>query len=246
VILARLTGDRKHAYLVSIPRDSWVAIPGRGQGKLNTAYAQGGPTLFVHTVEQLTDVRIDHVAVIDFAGFRRLTDALGGVTVTIPQRTYDPHPHRHRLWEAGTHRLDGEAALAYVRQRAGLPRGDPDRAQRQQAFLRAVMERLAARGTVANPVRLAKTLDAVSRTVSVDAHLSNSDLRALAFGLRDLRPDHVLFATVPVQGIGDAGGQRIVRLDAARSGPFWAAFENDELPAYILRNGGDTLGQTAR
>jgi LCP family protein required for cell wall assembly len=244
VILARLTGDREHAYVVSIPRDSWVLIPRRGHTRINTAYAHGGATLLVRTVEELTDVRIDHLAVINFAGFRTLTDALGGVTVTVAKRSYDPH--RHRVWEAGTHRLDGEAALAYVRQRVGLPRGDLDRAQRQQAFLRALIRKLADQGTLGNPVRLARALEAISRTVTVDEQLTNSDLRALAFGVRGLRPDHVLFATAPVARSRLAGQRSVVQLDAARGTAFWAAFENDELPLYVVRHGGDTLGQVVR
>lgn len=240
VLLVRLTADRNSAYVVSIPRDAWVPVVGHGHTKINAAYAYGGATLFAATVEQLTHVRVDHVVVIDFAGFRELTDAVGGVTVTIRRPSYDRH--RDRFWAAGKHRLDGEAALAYVRQRTGLPRGDLDRVQRHQAYLRALMTKLGATGTVANPVRLANVLDALTQTVSVDENLSNDDLRALAVSLGSLSPDQVQFATAPVDRQGRAGRQDVVHLDAARGRIFWDAFEDDMLPAYVQRVGADALG----
>jgi LCP family protein required for cell wall assembly len=240
VILARLSGDRQHAYVVSIPRDTVVPIPSRGYAKINEAYAYGGPSLLITTIERLTDVRIDHVAVIDFAGFRELTDALGGVTVSIREDTYDPY--QNRVWQAGTHSLDGKSALDYVRQRKGLPRGDLDRAQRHQVYLRALMNKLVDTRTLANPVRLSHTMDAISQTVRVDANLTNGELRELLLGLRGLDPDQVMFATVPVTRAGDTTGTDVLRLDTAAGGGFWAAFENDELPAHVARAGADMLG----
>lgn len=244
VILIRLTGDREHAYVVSIPRDAWVPVPGHGQAKINAGYAWGGAALFAATVERLIDVRVDHVAVVDFAGFRSLTDAVGGVTVTIRRPSYDRH--RDRVWEVGKHRLDGAAALAYVRQRAGLPRGDLDRAQRHQAYLRALMTKLIDGRTLVNPIRLAQVLDAVSETVSVDENLRNGDLRALMFTLLGLNPERVLFATAPVDRLGREGRQQVVYLDDERGRAFWSAFENDELPAYAHRAGVDILTPSAR
>ena len=107
VLVVHVTGDRDEAYVVSIPRDSWVDIPGRGPNKINAAYSLGGPTLFVQTVEQLTDLRIDHLAVVDWHGFRNLTDAVGGVTLTFDQEVVA----RGRTFPPGTHTLSGEEAL---------------------------------------------------------------------------------------------------------------------------------------
>src|SRR5919199_180245 len=87
IMIARFAGDREHAQVISIPRDSWVDIPGHGMDKINAAYALGGPTLLIQTVEQLTGVRIDHYAAIDFAGLTQVTDDLGGVDVTVPKTT---------------------------------------------------------------------------------------------------------------------------------------------------------------
>lgn len=86
IMLFTLSPDRTGASVVSIPRDSWVPIPGRGLGKINTAYSYGGPTLLINTVEQLTQLRVDHFMVIDFAGFQQMTDAVGGSTCSSPRR----------------------------------------------------------------------------------------------------------------------------------------------------------------
>jgi LCP family protein required for cell wall assembly len=178
LMIVRLTADRRQAYVVSVPRDSWVPIAGHGSAKINAAFSYGGPALLVDTVEKLTKIRIDHVAIIDWDGFRSLTNALGGVTVTIPRDSYDSA--RRRQWRAGRYTLRGDDALDYVRQRHGLPNGDLDRAARQQNFLRAVMDKTLQQGTLSNPVRLTKLLGAVTHTVSVDDTLSNGDLRGLA------------------------------------------------------------------
>src|SRR5690606_23003800 len=106
MMVIHVPADRKSIGLVSIPRDSWVQVPGHGPAKINAAFAWGGPALAVETVENLTDVRIDHVGVIDWEGFKRITDTLGGVTITIPETVTDPY--RKRTWHAGTQKMDGE------------------------------------------------------------------------------------------------------------------------------------------
>ena len=84
-MIVHIPANRKGAYIISIPRDSWVTIPGHGQAKINAGFSFGGPTLMVQTVESVTGVRIDHVAIVDFDGFKQITDALGGVQITVPQ-----------------------------------------------------------------------------------------------------------------------------------------------------------------
>lgn len=116
VMLAQVSADRQSARVVSIPRDSWVEIPGRGRGKVNAAYSWGGAALLVATVEKLTGVRVDHFAVIDFAGFRSVVDAVGGVDVGVAARTASAGVTS----QAGVNHLDGDAALVYVRQRHEL------------------------------------------------------------------------------------------------------------------------------
>ncbi len=244
LMLVRLTADRRHAYVVSIPRDSWVPVPGHGHAKINAAFSYGGPALLVDTVEKLTRIRVDHVAMIDWDGFRALTDALGGVTLTIPQDTYDSA--RQRQWRAGTYTLRGDDALDYVRQRHGLPGGDFDRVARQQNFLRAVMDKTLRQDTLTNPVRLTKLTGAVTGAVSVDDTLSNSGLRDLALSLRRLRRDDVSFLTAPHARLDRIEGQSVVVLDKARTAALWAAVRGDALTGYLQRYGDASLGAAVR
>ncbi|GAA4685210.1 LCP family protein [Phytohabitans rumicis] len=226
LMLVRLTADRQHAYVVSLPRDSWVNIPGHGMDKVNAAYAYGGQTLAVRTVERLTGVRIDHVAVVDMAGFRDLTNALGGVVITVPEDVTDPH---FVSFPAGTRRLDGAAALAYVRERRGLPRGDLDRVRRQQEFLKAVLEQM---GQQEDPRRLAAALDAISHTVSVDKGFGTGEMMRLLLSFRKLRGE-ITFLTVPVKGTGQVGDASVVLLDTRVGPAFWKAVAADSLEDYL-------------
>src|SRR3954469_8684375 len=113
IMIARFSGDRQHSQVISIPRDSWVDIPGHGKNKINAAYAFGGPTLLIQTVEQLTGVRIDHYAAIDFAGLVQVTDDLSGVDVVV-QDTTTNGPY---TFTAGENHLNGDQARWYVGQR---------------------------------------------------------------------------------------------------------------------------------
>jgi LCP family protein required for cell wall assembly len=242
LILVRFLASGHGAYVVSIPRDSWVPIPGYGDGKVNWAYYFGGPTLAVRTVEKLTGVRVDHVAIIDWAGFRAVTDALGGVTVNIPVTSYDPA--NHITWTAGSHHLDGAQALLYVRDRYGLTSGDFDRERRQQYFLRAVFKQLRQEGKLTNPLQTTSVLRALTGAVSVDSTLSNSQITRLALSLRGLNLGSVMFATVPNSGTGMAGSQSVVWLNHKIGPGFWRAFDDDTLPTYMRVHGVKQLGSS--
>jgi LCP family protein required for cell wall assembly len=244
LMLVHFIAGGRAAYVVSIPRDSWVPIPGYGDGKINWANYFGGPALAVRTVEQLTKVRVDHIAIIDWDGFRDVTNALGGVTVNVPATSYDPA--NHVTWTAGTHHLNGAQALLYVRDRYGLASGDFAREQRQQNYLRAVIKQLRARGTLTNPLRTSSVLRALSRAVSVDSTLSNSQMTSLALSLRRLDMSKVVFATAPNTGTGRVGSQSVVWLNRSIGRGFWRAFENDRLPAFMSAHGLKELGSSAQ
>src|SRR3954454_20516320 len=171
IMIARLSADRKHAQLISIPRDSWVDIPGYGMNKINASYAYGGPSLLIQTVEQLTDVRIDHYVAIDFDGIIQVTDDLGGVDVTVAKATSNG-PY---TFQAGVNHLNGDQARWYVGQRHGLPGGDFDRVKRQQQYLRAMFSKLFTANTFTNPGKLDSAMLAVTGAVSVDDSLGNGD-----------------------------------------------------------------------
>ncbi|WP_250285934.1 MULTISPECIES: LCP family protein [unclassified Frankia] len=234
-ILAHLDADGSTT-LASFPRDLWVTIPaytdsaGRAhaarKSKLNAAFALGGPSLLVRTIETLTKIRIDHYLQIDFIGFQRMTDALGGVTVCVKPL---PNGSRSNLddkmsgWhgQVGDNRVNGEQALAFVRQRYGLPEGDLDRIRRQQQFIGVVFRSATSTSTLVNPVRLASLLDAATSSVTVDAGTSLTDLQPLAVRLRGVGSGGVRFETVPASP-GQAGGQSVLLTDPNKLAAFLA------------------------
>jgi LCP family protein required for cell wall assembly len=240
LMLVHLIAGGRGAYVVSIPRDSWVPIPGHRHGKVSSAYALGGPALTIRTVEHLTNVRIDHFAIISWVNFRSVTDALGGVTVTVPVTTYDPA--NQVTWTAGSHHLNGTQALLYVRDRHGLASADFGNEQRQQNYLRAMFQQVRRAGTLANPLKAGSVMHALSGAVSVDSTLSVSDMLHLALSLRGLSMSRAVFAAAPYLGTGTAGGQSVVRLNKSIGPGFWHAFEYDSLPAFVQQHGLHPLG----
>jgi LCP family protein required for cell wall assembly len=222
---------------MSIPRDSWVDVPGHGQAKINAAFAYGGPTLTIQTVEQLTRVRIDHVAIADFDAFVAVTDAMGGVRITLDQ----PLTVDGTTVEAGQHQLlTGDQALRWVRERKTLARGDFDRVQRQQAWIRAMVARMRNEGTLSNPLKSVPFLRAVGDSVATDPGLDTSVLGELQGMVRGLASTDITFLTVPTEGTGRSpdGAQSIVVLDEPALGDLMAAVNADMLHVYLEEHAG--------
>lgn len=229
MMLVHLPEDRSNAYVVSLPRDSWVDIPGHGKAKLNAAFSWGGPPLLIDTVQRLTDVKVDHLAVIDWDGFKKLTDSVGGVDLTVDGE------RRH---------MNGTQGLVYVRERHSLARGDLDRTHRQQNFLRAVLSKVLTPGNLTNPLKTGEVLNNLTDSVSVDDRLGNGDLRDLLWGSRDIRPSGMVFMNAPVTGTDTIDGQSVVLLDAAKDRTLWDAMRADTLKSYVAGHRTDRLGTT--
>ncbi|RZU34114.1 LCP family protein [Blastococcus saxobsidens] len=225
IMLARFSADRRHAQVISIPRDSWVDIPGRGMNKINAAYSFGGPSLLIQTVEELTGVRIDHYAAIDFDGLIQVTDDLGGVDVVVAQTTSNG-PY---TFPAGVNHLDGEQARWYLGQRYGLTGGDFDRVRRQQQYLQAMFGKLFSSDTFTDPARLDAALLAVTSAVALDDRLGNGELLSLTYSLRNLTPERVEFFTAPVLGTGMEGPASVVYLDQTAGQRMWEYLRSDSL-----------------
>jgi LCP family protein required for cell wall assembly len=240
IMLFHLPADRSRAYLVSFPRDAWVPIRGHGNAKLNAAFSFGGPPLLIATIERLTGVRVDHFAILDFEGFRSMTDAVGGVSVRVARTVRDPA--RKVVWPVGTHHLDGARALDFVRQRHNLPGGDLGRIKRQQAFLKALAGQVVDRGTLANPLKLNALLEASTKAVSVDESLTISKLRSLALQFRSVRAGDIDFLTAPVAGTGTEGRQSVIYLDRAKGKQLYRALQEDTVEEY-LAGAGDAVNQ---
>ncbi|MGC5050451.1 LCP family protein [Micromonospora sp. DT48] len=238
IILAHVPKDRSAAQLVSIPRDTWVAVPrskeGRGgrDAKINAAYAWGGLPLMVQTVEQYTKVRIDHVMLVDFAGFTEIIDALGGIDITSEKRFTSIHPP-FRTFEQGKQRLDGAAALDFSRQRKQFADGDFTRIKHQQQVIKAILDKAASGGILTNPSRLNSFVRATSNAVSVDRSMSLVDM---AMELRGLRGNDLTFMTNPTKGTGRVGSESVVFADPDKTAPFYDAIRRDAVDE-ILRTG---------
>ncbi|MGY1624199.1 LCP family protein [Geodermatophilus sp. SYSU D00965] len=242
IMIARFTGDRQHAQVISIPRDSWVDIPDHGKSKINAAYAYGGPTLLIQTVEQLTGIRIDHFAAIDFEGLVQVTDDLGGVDVVVAQTTSNG-PY---TFTAGINHLDGDQARWYLGQRYGLQGGDFDRVRRQQQYLQAMFGKLFSSGTFSDPGKLDSALLTVTDAVAVDDSLGNGTLLTLAYSLRGVTPETVDFFTAPVLGTGMEGAASVVYLNDVACDRMWQYLRSDSLGANAAEFGDQALPEIPR
>lgn len=238
LILAHFDKKHEKAQLISIPRDSYVDIPagGRwkgGKNKINAAYAYGGAPLAVRTVEQLTGDHIDHVALINFAGFRYMTNALNGVDVNVDRTVYDPRSKR--TFKAGKNHLTGLAALDYVRQRYNLPGSDFDREKRQQQFLHALLAKATSSGTLTNPVRLNNFLEAASKSMLVDEGFSPT---GAVNAFKGIRNSDLTFITTPHQAQGQnvPGAGNVVVLDQQPADDLFTAVKSDDVAAWLAKN----------
>lgn len=203
MMLLHLPADRQSATLISLPRDSWVNVPGYGMNKLNNAFSLGGgntnPTagakLLIRTVQDLTGLTINHYVRVSLLGFYNIAKALGPIQVCLNNAVNDPYSGAD--FPAGVSTLDAKQALSFVRQRHGLPRGDLDRVVRQQYFLSVEARKILSAGTLLNPAKLTNVLDAVSSSLETDPDLN---LVALAEQLHGLMGGKIRSATIPVSG----------------------------------------------
>lgn len=234
IMIAQVAGDRESATLMSIPRDSWVEIPGHPDAKINAAFSWGGPSLMIQTVENLTGIRIDHISITDFESFQTITDELGGVDISLTE----PLQTGGTTLPPGTHRLDGSQALDYTRQRYGLSGGDLSRMQRQQNWMRGMMSSAFHRDVLTNPARLNDLLTVVAENVAVDENFTVSEMRNLALSMRNIRPSDVVFISAPVEGLGRSpdGAQSIVNLDFEALEEVSQAFIEDRSAEYVANN----------
>lgn len=236
LMLAHLNAARDTLYLISIPRDLYVNIPGHGMNKINAAYSFGGSALTIKTVEQLLGIQVDHAAIIDFEGFIGLTSEVGGVTV------FNEIPSTNLGFDfpRGDITLKGEQALAYVRQRYNLPRGDFDREARQRAVVKAMALKLLNPSTMANPVTFNSVATKVGGYLTVDNGLTNDNIWKLASSLAirsgsDIRQLQIPIGTAKrVSGAGD-----VLIPKAGQLSDLSTALKTDKLGGYVQTYGED-------
>jgi LCP family protein required for cell wall assembly len=225
IMLVRFNAERTRIDVLSIPRDSWVPIPGHGTEKINAALG-GGPSLVVRTVQALTGVRIDHVMLMDFNGVRDLTTALGGVTVVNEHAATDPRNGTH--FDAGPIQLSGDRALAYVRLRYGLPNGDFDRIAHQQQVVSAIGHKLSNSDLLGQPLMTEHVVRIVADNLTVDSGLTSSVMTRLLVDIVSTPQRATHFYTAPSAGFGrSSDGQDYVRLDMTKLKAATTALNDD-------------------
>ncbi|MET8659862.1 LCP family protein [Streptomyces griseus] len=239
IMLVHLSADRQRASVVSLPRDSYAEMPAhtdRTTGKhheshpvkLNAAYAEGGPTLTVRTVENMTKVKIDHYLEVDFTSFMKTVDAVGGVKICTARPMKDSYTGLNL--PAGSHELDGGQALQYVRSRHVDVGSDLGRMERQQKFLAALIKQVTSSGVLLNPVKFQQVSASALGSVRADEGFGTEQMLALGKAMKGFGPASSEFASVPVgnpsfpvKGIGST-----VRWDAAKAKKLFQALREDK------------------
>ncbi|MFI2630457.1 LCP family protein [Streptomyces collinus] len=227
----------KKASVVSIPRDTLIdrpactdtqgnEHPAARNAMFNSAYSTGGAACAVKTVESITDLRMDHYLEVDFAGFQKLIDDLGGVEITTTKSIDDPDSHLKL--KAGTHTLDGEQALGLVRTRHGVGDGsDLGRIQLQQAFIKALVNQIKDVGVFSNPKKLLDLAETATKTVTTDSDLGSvNKLASFASGLKGISPSNMHMVTMPVAY--DPADPNRVLLQEKKADQIWKALEQDK------------------
>jgi LCP family protein required for cell wall assembly len=238
ILLVHVPPSQDRAYVISIPRDTWVDVPTASAGdqprsaKINAAYAWGGAPLLVRTVEGFTGVRIDHVAVVDFAGFAEIIDGLGGIEVVV-DAPFTSIAAGGTVLPPGTHRMNGAVALEYARERHQFADGDFSRIRHQQAIFTAVLQEVTRVGILVEPVRLNTFVRGLAGAVQIDAELAVGDT---AWRLRRIRADRVTTLTSPTDGVGMIGDQSVVLPDRPAAAELYQAVKNDELDHWLMEN----------
>ena len=230
LILGHISSDRRSVYLISLPRDLYVAVPGHGKNKINAAFAFGGMPLAVRTVEKLLDTHIQHAAWLDFDGLVAVSEKLGEITVWNSEASSVGPYHYAR----GSIRLSGDALLTYVRQRHGLSDGDLGRAERQRRVLKALAAKLFSREALSQPSELLAVLDQLSGLVTVDASLTNQAIIDLAGSMHLDNGKSVVTMQLPIAGFGRSPtGQAIDLVDRKKLSRLAEALAADSLDDYL-------------
>ncbi len=206
--------------MVSIPRDSYVPIPGYGRDKINAAFAMGGAPLLAQTVEQATGLRLDHYVEVGFSGFAAVVDALGGVTLCPAEVIDDPLAGVDL--PAGCQKLDGRDALGYVRSRA-TPRADLDRMVNQRRFMSALLHRMASPAVWLDPWRWYSAPRAAAGAVTVDQGDHVWNLARLGWALHG----SVTTLTVPIGEFTGSDSGAVVVWDHDKAAQLFDALAAD-------------------
>ena len=228
IMLVHVSDSGGKPVMVSLPRDSYVPIPGHGSNKINAAFAIGGPKLLTQTVENVTGVHVDGYLEIGFGGFANLVDAVDGVTLCVPRDMKDKKAGIDL--KKGCQNLDGGNALGYVRSRYEDPMGDIGRAARQRQFLGALMKKAATPATVLIPWRYKQTADAAAAGLAVGEQTGLMDAIRVLQAMRAVSADQGLSLSVPTSDLAyrTSGGSLAVKWDTEKAKALFKALKDDE------------------
>jgi LCP family protein required for cell wall assembly len=233
LMLVHISADHSRVQVVSLPRDSWVNIPGHGLNKINAAIGLGGVPLMVKTVEQATGLVVNDFVEVNFLGFVQVIDALGGVDICLPYAVDDSYTGLRMT--AGVHHVDGITALKFARDRHSFAASDLARIGDQQQLMSSVFAEATTSGLLANPFRLQQFVSSLTDAVTVD---KNFNLVRMADELRGLRSSDITFQTVPLASASylTPTGQDAVLWDASAARALFNGLKNDTATAAKSRS----------
>jgi LCP family protein required for cell wall assembly len=239
IIVLHISADHQSAYLISIPRDSYVDIPHCGsatgdpcQDKLNAAYNYGGPSLTATTVSNLTGVQFNGMAIIDFSGFAAVVDALGGVDMCVDEDTPTQFPPYKTFKKGCGYHFNGSTALDYVRQRENIPDGDYGRQRHQQQLIEAIVKQAGSKGTLSDPTKLDKVIRTAGKELTVDTR--GVALEDIMFTLRNIRSGDLTMLHLAEHDLYiDGTSYQQLGPEATT---LWQALKSDTLDQWALSN----------
>lgn len=248
-ILLHVNADRTNAVAVSIPRDTLITLPkckkdgktvGGYTAKFNAAFDLAGPGCTMKAVQEISGLDLEHFMMVDFGGFKRIVNAIGGVEICLAEDVNDSQSGLNL--SKGKHVVTGEEALAFVRARKTLGDGsDTSRIRRQQAFISSLARQVLSAGTLLNPAALLGVLSAATESLTADPQLANVDnLKDLALSMKDMRPSDITFVTLPWKPAGDGAN---VLVNEKKAAVLWDAITNDK-PYPPKKAAGDPLLKT--
>lgn len=247
-ILLHVSADRSNAIAVSIPRDTLTHIPtcenskgqtvGNKTAKFNDAYSIGGPACTIKTVNELTGMDITNFVKIDFGGFKKIVNAVGGVEICLTEPVKDRQSGLNL--PAGKQTVTGEEALAFVRIRHNIGDGsDTSRIRRQQAFISSLSRKVLSSGTLLNPASVIGLLDAATQAITADPQMADlKQLQELVLSMKDINPKNLTFLTMPWKPAGDGAN---VLENKKKARPVWKAMREDTAYPPKPTNGQPTL-----
>ena len=235
IMLLHINAGDKGGGVVSIPPQALVQVPGHGQTELNNAVADGGASLLVRSVEQLTHVPINHYARINFTNVANLVNVIGGVDVTLPKETVakvnvtlpTETVTKEYTFHAGVNHLTGATAVYYVRQASLSEEG---RVLRQQNVIRAILDKISSQHLLTNPVTMNRVMNALVTMLTLDSNFTNPEVMKLAASLEHLSGSGGTFVTAPTYSASSG-----FDLNLPESNELWTAIRHDSIAAFAKK-----------